>query len=270
MVYLRLRVPRSKMKTRTKTLLVMALIVASVLAATPVVASAVDDTAPQPEAFINRAQRLQRIQQSLKAKIQNRLQLAQPEAIELDDLNEDEIDDRVSAAENAPAVEDGDTASPLWIARAYGFSWPLGDADVDESSLATPIGTLFAATKVKTTEYGVVYDIVWGIVGHNGERVGVKGVAVLGSDGVFVMKLHGEDLDLWAIGRIGKARYGVRLAMKGYMSHDGDMYGFHMKGRAHPIGWGWRNPQTQSTDALTPSLSGKSTNAKARKIASTS
>lgn len=253
------------MKTRTKTLLVMALIAASVLTAIPAMAAAEDDTPPQPEAFVNRAQRVQRIQQPLKAKIQNKLQLAEPESIDLDDLSEDEIDDRISAAENAPAVDDGDTANPLWIARVYGSSWPLGDADVEESSLATPIGTMFAATKVKTTEYGTVYDIVWGIVGHNGERVGVKGVAVLSSDGVFVMKLQGDDLSLWAIGRRGRARYGVRLAMKGYMSHDGERYGFHMKGSAHPIGLGWRNPQTQSTDALTPSKS-----AKARPMTSTS
>lgn len=265
MVYLRLRVFRLKMKTRTKILLVMALIAASFLTAMPATAAAEDDTTPQPEAFVNRAQRVQRIQQSLKAKIQNRLQLAEPEPMDLDDLSEDEIDDRISAAENAPAVEDGDTATPLWIARAHGSSWPLGDADVEESNLATPIGTVFAATKVKTTEYGTVYDIVWGIVGHNGERVGVKGVAVLGSDGVFVMKLQGDDLSLGAIGRIGRARLGVRLAMKGYMSHDGEIYGFHMKGNAHPIGLGWRNVQTQSTEALTPSKS-----AKARPMASSS
>jgi len=265
MVYLRLRVQRSKMKTRTKTLLVMALIVASILAATPAIAAAEDDNSPQPEAFVNRAKRVQRIQQSLKAKIQSRLQLTEPEPIDLDDLSEDEIDDRLSAAENAPAVEDDGTASPLWIARAHGSSWPLGDADVEESNLATPVGTVFAATKVKTTEYGTVYDIVWGIVGHNGERVGVKGVAVLGSEGVFVMKLQGDDLSLWAIGRIGRARLGVRLAMKGYMSHDGEMYGFHMKGMAHPIGFGWRNPQVQSTKAQAPT-----TSAKARNTASTS
>jgi hypothetical protein len=252
------------MKTRNKTLLVMALIAASFLAAMPVMAAAEDNTTPKPEVFINRAQRVQRIQQSLKAKMQNRLQLAEPEPIVIDDLSEDEIDDRISAAKNAPAVDD-DTASPLWIARAHGSSWPLGDADVEESNLATPIGTAFAATKVKTTEYGTVYDIVWGIVGHNGERVGVKGVAVLGSDGVFVMKLQGDDLSLGAIGRIGRARLGVRLAMKGYMSHDGETYGFHMKGNAHPIGFGWRNPQTQSAEALTPS-----TSAKARPMASSS
>ena len=265
MVYLRLRFPRSKMKTRTKTLLVMALIVASVLTVMPAMAAAEDDTAPKPEAFVNRAQRVQHIQQSLKARVQNRLQLAEPMPIDIDDLSEDEIDDRISAAENAPTVEDGDTASPLWIARTYGSSWPLGDADVEESNLATTVGTVFAATKVKTTEYGTVYDIVWGIVGHNGERVGVKGVAVLGSDGVFVMKLRGDDLSLSAIGRIGRARLGVRLAMKGYMSHDGENYGFHMKGIAHPIGFGWRNLQTQSAEALTPS-----TSAKARFMASSS
>ena len=245
------------MKTRTKTLLVMALIAASFLTVMPVMAAAEDDTTPKPEAFVNRAQRVQRTQQSMKARIQNRLQLAEPEPMDIDDLSEDEIDDRISAAENAPAVEDGDTASPLWIARAHGSSWPLDDADLTESNLATPVGTMFAATKVKTTEYGTVYDIVWGIVGHNGERVGVKGVAVLGGDGVFVMKLHGDGLSLGAIGRIGRARLGVRLAMKGYMSHDGENYGFHMKGNAHPIGFDWRNPQTQSTEALTPSKSAK-------------
>lgn len=265
MVYLRLRVPRSKMKTRTKTLMVMALIVASFLTVMPVTAAAEDNTTPKPEAFVNRAQRMQRNKQSLKARIQNRLQLAKPESIDIDDLSEDEIEDRISAAENAPTIEDDDTANPLWIARAHGASWPLGDADVEESNLAIPVGTMFAATKVKTTEYGTVYDIVWGIVGHNGERVGVKGVAVLGSDGVFVMKLQGDDLSFYAIGRIGRARFGVRLAMKGYMSHDGEMYGFHMKGAAHPIGFGWRNLQTQSAEALTPSKS-----AKARPMASSS
>ena len=265
MVYLRLRVLRSKMKTRTKTLLVMALIVASFLTVMPVTAAAEDNTTPKPEAFVNRAQRVQRNKQSLKARIQNRLQLVKPESIDIDDLSEDEIDDRISAAENAPTIEDDDTASPLLIARAHGASWPLGDADVEESNLAIPVGTMFAATKVKTTEYGTVYDIVWGIVGHNGERVGVKGVAVLGSDGVFVMKLQGDDLSFYAIGRIGRARFGVRLAMKGYMNHDGEMYGFHMKGTAHPIGFGWRNPQTQSAEALTPSKS-----AKARPMASSS
>lgn len=265
MVYLCLRVPRSKMKTRTKTLMVMALIVASFLTVMPVTAAAEDNTTPKPEAFVNRAQRMQRNKQSLKARIQNRLQLAKPESIDIDDLSEDEIEDRISAAENAPTIEDGDTANPLWIARAHGASWPLGDADVEESNLAIPVGTMFAATKVKTTEYGTVYDIVWGIVGHNGERVGVKGVAVLGSDGVFVMKLQGDGLSFYAIGRIGRARFGVRLAMKGYMSHDGEMYGFHMKGAAHPIGFGWRNLQTQSAEALTPSKS-----AKARPMASSS
>jgi hypothetical protein len=265
MEYLRLRVHRSKMKTRTKTLIVMALIVTTFLTAMPVMAAAEDNTTSKPDAFINRAQPMQRIQQSLKAKIQNRLRLMEPEPIVIDDLSEDEIDDRISAAENAPAVEDEDTASPLWIVRAYGSSWPLGDADVEESNLATPIGTVFAATKVKTTEYGTVYDVVWGIVGHNGERVGVKGVAVLGSDGVFVMKLQGDDLSLSAIGRIGRAWLGVKLAMKGYMSHDGETYGFHMKGTAHPIGFGWRNLQTRSAEAQTPTKS-----AKARTMASTS
>lgn len=258
MVNLCLRFDRSKMKTKSKTLLVMALIVASALAVTmtPIMAAAEETpNVPTPEAFVNRAQSMEQNKQSLRARIQSRLQAAKPEALDIDDLSDDEIEDRLYAAVNAPETDDEDSgANPLWIARAVGSAWPLGDADVDASSVATPVGTMFAATKIKTTEHGTVYDIVWGIVGHDGERVGVKGVAVLCSDGVFVIKMEGDDLALYGIGRIGKAWYGVKLAMKGYMKHDGEMYGFRMRGGAHPVRFNIkRNTQTLGPETLTPS-----------------
>ena len=57
------------------------------------------------------------------------------------------------------------------------------------------------------------------------------------SDGVFYMTLECEDLSFKAIGRIAPAKMGVRVAMKGYMTHDGVEYSHSMRGRAVPFGW---------------------------------
>ncbi|MBN2336034.1 hypothetical protein JXL21_10790 [Candidatus Bathyarchaeota archaeon] len=245
------------MKTKSKTLMVMALIVASVLASSMVTIMAAAEESSDiqtPEAFSTRVERVESAKQSLRTTIQEKLQAIRPEALDVDDLSEDEIEDRLDKALNAPETDDGDNgANPLWIARATGSAWPLRNADTSDTDLTKAIGTMFAATKIKTTEYGVVYDIVWGIVGHGGERVGVKGIAILGSDGVFVMKLQGDDLSLAAIGKVGRAGFGVRLAMKGYMSHDGDSYGFRMSGRAYPLSFNWRQPATATAESLTPS-----------------
>ena len=65
----------------------------------------------------------------------------------------------------------------------------------------------------------------------------IEGFAVLDSDEVFYMALEGEELSFKAIGKIAPARMGVRVAMKGYMTHDGVEYSHTMRGRAIPFGW---------------------------------
>lgn len=161
----------------------------------------------------------------------------------LDELKETEIEERLNEAINAPETEDSDSMiAPLWIARLHGKAWP--SPSTDSSPSVERIGVIFAATKIKTTEYGSVYNIVWGILGHSGERVSVKGKGVLCNDGVFVVKLEGDDLELYGIGLVGKALHGVKLAMKGYMKHDSVMYDFNMFGRALPIGFNWKRIQT--------------------------
>ena len=57
------------------------------------------------------------------------------------------------------------------------------------------------------------------------------------SDGVFYMSLDGENLEFKAIGKIAPAMGGVRVAMKGYLTHDGVEYSHTMRGRAIPFGW---------------------------------
>jgi len=54
---------------------------------------------------------------------------------------------------------------------------------------------------------------------------------------VFYMALDGEDLEYKAIGKIAPAMGGVRVAMKGYITHDGVEFSHTMQGRAVPFGW---------------------------------
>jgi hypothetical protein len=63
----------------------------------------------------------------------------------------------------------------------------------------------------------------------------VKGYAILDSDGVFYLKLEGDGMVFKSIGKMAPAGIGVRVVMKGYMTHDGSDYSFQMHGRAIPL-----------------------------------
>jgi len=213
-----------KMSVKNKSLMILAIILTATFASTMNLAMAQND----PAAGIARqVEAKPQVTEQMMEKIQERL----------DELDEAEYEERYN---NATKTVDNGTetgVAPLWIARLHGRAW---QSSVEAEESAERIGIIFAATKVKTNEYGAVYDVVWGIIGHDGERVGVKGQAVLFDDGVFFMKLVDDDLELYCIGLVGKAWYGVRLAMKGYMEHGGTTYGFHMLGRAYPIGFNWK------------------------------
>ena len=87
----------------------------------------------------------------------------------------------------------------------------------------------------KTTEYGKLYKVLWGRINHEGDKVEIEGYAVLDTDGIFYMKLEGEDMSFKSIGRISPAGIGVKVAMKGYMVHEDTDYSFEMQGRAIPL-----------------------------------
>ena len=217
------------MTVKNKSLIILAIILTATLACTMSPATASTDTA------INVARKV-RAKPLLTAQVMPQLQK------NLEELDEAEIEGRLNEAIDAPATDDSDSkTAPLWIARLHGKAWPIPATEPSPS--VERIGVIFAATKIKTTEYGSVYDIVWGIIGHDGERIGVKGKGVLCSDGVFVIKLEGDDLEFYGIGLVGKAMYGVRLAMKGYMEHDGVMHSYNMAGGAYPIGFNMKRLQ---------------------------
>ncbi len=175
--------------------------------------------------------------QRYRAKIKERLQNVQPEAIDITGLDESDVAPRIADAIEAEEIEDEENAvGGLWILNARGTTVTL-EPVTDVASAEMRIGLQLVAEKIKNTEYGALYEVHWGRVLHDDENVEIEGYALLDSDGVFYMTLDGEDLEFKAIGKIAPGKWGVRVAMKGYMTHDGVEYSHEMKGRAMPFGW---------------------------------
>ncbi|MFC1803351.1 hypothetical protein ACFL0D_05225 [Thermoproteota archaeon] len=151
---------------------------------------------------------------------------------DLSDLDESTVDKRISEAENAEPVEEV-TGSVLWYLNAYGYTTaesPVMDAAQSRFRIRLQI----VAEKVKNTKFGVLYEIHWGRVTHNGEQYEVEGYALLDSDGVFYMKLNGE-IAFKSIGRIHSSWFGVRISMKGYLVDEDITYNHNMRGWAIPL-----------------------------------
>jgi len=169
---------------------------------------------------------------TIREQVKQRLQ-AMNAQVNITELDEADIDDKFADVEAAEPIEDVE-GSVVWYLNARGMSIPT-DPVTEEENPAEPLGLQLIAEKVKVTEFGVLYKVLWGRVHHTGEKVDIEGYAILDSDGVFYMKLNGEDLKYKAIGRIAPAGIGVRVAMKGYMTHDDVDYSFKMHGRAIPL-----------------------------------
>ena len=169
---------------------------------------------------------------TIREQIQQKLQ-AFNMPVSITDLNEDDIDYKFAEVEVAASIEDVE-GSVVWYLNARGISTPT-ESVTDVANSAQPVGLQLIAEKIKVTEYGVLYKVLWGRVHHSGEMVDINGYVILDSDGVFYMKLEGDGLGFKAIGKIAPAGIGVRVAMKGYMSHDDVNYSFKLHGRAIPL-----------------------------------
>ena len=153
--------------------------------------------------------------------------------LSITDLDDSTIDDKFLEVDAADGIDDGE-GSVVWYLNARGMSTPLAPV-TDTANPDKPVGVQLLAEKIKTTEVGKLYKVLWGRVNHNGEKVIVEGYAILDSDRVFYMKLYGDNLELKSIGRIAHAGIGVRVAMKGYMAHDDVDWSFKIHGRAVPL-----------------------------------
>jgi len=231
----------------TKKTMIATLMIVMVLATgiTPIIAqsdNALDsnslagrDTASSAEK--GRPMWVQQVQQ-YKENLRQRIQTGTtPEEIDLIDLDETTIEIRLAEVEAAGEIEGEETiVGGLWILNARGVTVAISPV-TDAAETNTRIGLQLVAEKIKATEYGVLYEVHWGRILHDDENVEIEGLAVLDNDGVFYMTLEGEDLSFKAIGRIAPAKMGVRVVMKGYMTHDGVEYSHTMRGRAIPFGW---------------------------------
>jgi hypothetical protein len=155
------------------------------------------------------------------------------------------MDDVFAQVETANTIEDDEEAAAIWYLNARGHA----EATITYANslyAASPVGVQLLAEKVKTTDYGKLYKVLWGRINHNGEKVEVEGYAVLDTGGVFYLKLSGEDIYFKTIGRIGPAGVGVKIAMKGYMTHDTQDYSIQMHGRAITLRGGLLRNRLQS------------------------
>ena len=153
-------------------------------------------------------------------------------SVDLSDLDESTVDERISEAEKAEPVEEV-TGSVLWYLNTYGYT--TADSPVTDAAQSRfRIRLQLVAEKVKMTRFGALYKVHWGRVTHNGEQYEVDGYALLDSDGIFYMKLDGE-VAFKSIGRIHSSWFGVRVSMKGYLVDDDITYSHNMRGWAIPL-----------------------------------
>jgi hypothetical protein len=130
----------------------------------------------------------------------------------------------------------------IWIVVARGHSWKV-DPSTDAVDARNPMGIRFRARPVMDTGNGILFKVPRGVVGHGGERHKVEGYGwARKEDGVFYMKLDGEDIHLKVVGKVYPRNLDVasntrrirfhRVAMKGKMTVEGEDYLFALRGRA--------------------------------------
>jgi hypothetical protein len=168
-------------------------------------------------------------------------------AEELPDLDKqaiDEIIDQAIAADEVPE-DDASIAPPLWYLNSFGVTM-ADDPMTDAASSYNRIRLQLLAEKIKHTEFGAVYEILWARVTHDGEKHSVVGYALLDGNGIFYMKLDG-DVAFCSIGRVHPFWFGVRVSMKGFIVDDGITYSHRMRGWGIPLNlrhlWRIRNSQ---------------------------
>jgi hypothetical protein len=130
----------------------------------------------------------------------------------------------------------------IWIVVARGYSWEV-EPSTDAVDARNPMGIRFRARPVMDTGDGILFKVPGGVVGHDGERYKFEGYGWARKvDGLFYMKLDGEDLLLKVVGKVyprnldvasntGRFRF-HRVVMKGKMTVEGVDYLFALRGRA--------------------------------------
>ena len=162
---------------------------------------------------------------------------------ELESASEDDVDLIPYILEYEELPEDEQIHRPcIWVVIARGYSWEV-EPSTDAVNARNWMGMRFAAKPVMDTGDGILFKVSRGIVGHDGERYKVEGYGwARKEDGMFYMKLDGEDIHLKVVGKVFPKNIDVasnvrrfrfhRIVMKGKMTVEGEEYFFSLKGRA--------------------------------------
>ena len=166
-----------------------------------------------------------------------------------EDLESESVDD----VDLAPYIEEYEALPEdqrlrrrcVWIVVARGNSWEA-EPSTDAIEARLPMGVRFAARPVIDTGDGVLFRVPRGVVGHDGETYRVEGYGwARKEDGVFYMKLDGEDIHLKVVGKVYPRNVDAasnarrfrshRVVMKGKMTAGDEDYLFSLQGRAFRV-----------------------------------
>jgi hypothetical protein len=153
----------------------------------------------------------------------------------------------------------------IWIVFAKGNSWKT-EPSTDAVEARVPMAMRFAARPVMDTGFGILFKVPRGIVGHDGERYEVEGYGwARKDDGMFYMKLDGEDIHLKVVGKVFPRNIDItsnvrrfrfhRVVMKGKMTVEGGEYLFSLKGRAFRLCLCACEPVTKTEEAVSLTFS---------------
>lgn len=233
-----------KMKHR-KTMMMLGLVLATILMASSLFVNAAtiqimgDKASPQAAATVKPTNPT-----SSMIKPNPRPHVILPKAVdEIEDLDEKKIEELESIYSSLDDEDRLKTRS-IWILWARGYSWSV-DKAADAVEQRINCGMRIAARPVLDTGDGLLFEVLRGIVGNDGERYNVRGFGWLRKeDAVFYMKLGGEGFTLKAIGKVyrrpdvtsARRPHRVhRVAMKGNMQTGEGKYDFFMRGWAFRI-----------------------------------
>jgi hypothetical protein len=171
------------------------------------------------------------------------------EELEAEEFDEAVIDNYVEEYEQLKPEEIPDDERPprrcVWIVVSRGYSWET-EPTTESVEPRNHMVLRFVAKPVMNTGNGVLFKVLRGIVGHDDERYKVKGFGWLRkSDGIFFMKLEGEDIWLKVVGKVyprpdvtadcvRRFRFHP-VKMKGKMGVEGEEYCFALRGRAFKL-----------------------------------
>ena len=151
----------------------------------------------------------------------------------------------------------------IWVVVSKGYSWKT-DPTTDAVEARIPMTIRFRAKPVMDTGDGILFKVPRGIVGHDDVRYEFEGYGwVRKDDGIFYMKLEGDDIWLKVIGRVYPRLYDATdcvrrlrshpVVMKGKMSVEGERYLFALKGRAFRVCLHTCKPVAMPEETVEPS-----------------